>query len=352
MCSLHCTPYAQFSFARFLSLYKILDIDWEFPGYSPHGGTADDAKNFVLLLEDVRSALDAYTNVTYPNGERTFGLTAALPCHPSIINIQDVPKISDILSEMNLLTFDFHGTWDDVVGINSPLYDPKSPEHSANGCVEHWVRDGADKSKINLGVPFYGRSYGGATELGAPFDGADGMHWWADEGRPQYYNVLDQLPDMISIRDDATKTQVAYFEDGGILSFDDSQAVCDKVEYGRENELHGFMIWELAGDLTDDHKTPLLDVINYKLDQGDVFDCELWRLETRDENGEVIGLKPRDPNPWYVATWESGTCVNDGMQPEWESEDNLFRRKEECCVSILYTSLVVICHMLMMSLFG
>jgi len=157
------------------------------------------------------------------------------------------------------------------------------------------------------------------------------MHWWADEGRPQYYNILDQLPNMTSIRDDATKTQVAYFEDGGILSFDDSQAVCDKVEYGRENELHGYMVWELAGDLTDDLNTPLLDVINHKLDQGDVFDCELWRLETRDANGEVIGLKPRDPNPWYVATWESGTCVNDGMQPEWESEDNLFRRKEECC---------------------
>jgi len=23
--------------------------------------------------------------------------------------------------------------------------------------------------------------------------------------------------------------------------------------------------------------------------------------------------------------------VNDGRQPAWETEDNLFRRKEECC---------------------
>jgi hypothetical protein len=44
------------------------DIDWEFPGYGPHGGTPADRENFVLLLWDVRSALDAYANSTYPGG--------------------------------------------------------------------------------------------------------------------------------------------------------------------------------------------------------------------------------------------------------------------------------------------
>ncbi len=32
-----------------------------------------------------------------------------------------------------------------------------------------------------------------------------------------------------------------------------------------------------------------------------------------------------------TANWETGTCVNDGKQQEWEKEDNLFRFKEECC---------------------
>ncbi len=202
------------------------------------------------------------------------------------------------------MTYDFHGTWDDLVGHNAPLYDQpedlfESPEYSVNGCVQRWIRDGADKSKINVGLPFYGRSFGGTTKMYSEFDGPDGMNWWADEGQPQYYNILDTLPDMISLRDDVTKTQYAYFEDGGIISFDDNQAICDKVEYAREHELHGFLIWELSGDLTEDHRTPLLDVVNYKLEQGDNFDCELFRLETRDENGEVIDPENAEPNPWY-----------------------------------------------------
>jgi len=315
-----------------------IDIDWEFPGYAPHDGTPADRDNFVLLLQDIRSALDAYTNVTYPNGERTFGLTAALPCSPHIIDSQDVPAVSAVLSELNLMTYDFHGTWDDLVGVNAPLYDQPddgfySPEYSVHGCVERWVSEGADKSKINLGLPFYGRSYSAATKLYESFDGADGMNWWADEGQPQYYNILDKLPDMISVRDDVTRTQYAYFEeDGGIISFDDNQAICDKVEYARSNELHGFLIWELSGDMTEDLRTPLLDVVNYKLERGDDMDCEIFRLETRDENGEIAGLaNSGEPNPWYVS-WEEGSCVNDGKQPAWaKDQEDLFRRKEECC---------------------
>ncbi len=295
----------QFSHIDSLYCLRILDIDWEFPGYEPHRGTSADGENFVLLLQDIRSAIDAYTTATYPNGERTFGLTAALPCNPSIIDHQDIPRVSEILTELNLMTYDFHGTWNEKVGINSPLFDqPKdkldSPEHSVNGCVERWVRDGADKSKINIGLPFYGRSYSGTTELYSTFDGADALNWWADEGQPQYYNILDKLTNMTSLRDDVTKTQFAFFEDGsGVVSFDDSQSICDKVEYALEEELHGYIIWELSGDLTEDLRTPLLDAVNFKLEQGDTFDCESFRLETRDENGEVVKQEIGKPDPWY-----------------------------------------------------
>jgi chitinase len=279
------------------------DIDWEFPGYGPHGGTPADADNFVLLLRDVRSALDAYANATYPGGERTFGLTAALPCLPALVDHQDAPGLTEVLTELSLMTFDFHGTWSEVVGVNSPLYDDQDSQggggRSVDGCVERWLRDGADKSKINVGLPFYGRSYSGATELHADFDGPDGLNWWADGGEPQYYNILDKLSNMTSLRDDVTKTQYAFFEDGGVVSFDDNEAICDKVEYAREKELHGLFIWELSGDLTEDLKTPLLDAVNYKLEQGDSLDCEIFRLQTRDEDGNVAVQDGSEENPWY-----------------------------------------------------
>lgn len=46
---------------------------------------------------------------------------------------------------------------------------------------------------------------------------------------------------MISVRDEITMTQYAYFNTtmGGLVSYDDEEAICDKTEYCLENELHG-----------------------------------------------------------------------------------------------------------------
>jgi chitinase len=314
-----------------------IDISWEFPGYEPHNGTPNDGKNFVLLLNEVRSALDAYQSVAYPNGDKTFGLTAALPCIPGIIDSQDIEGVNSILTEMNLFSFDMHGTWDDKVGVNAPLYDQdpkkfKSPGYSLDGCVARYLGDGADPYKINVGLPFYGRSFGGAKKLYGGHSGPDSIHWWSDEGQPQYSSILEALPEMISLRDDTTQTQWAYFDDqkGGLVSFDDNQAVCNKVAYAQEKDLHGYIVWDLSGDLTEALATPLLDVVNMKLQRGDHFDCGLLRAESRDENGKVVVVDDAAPDPWY-ADWSTGTCVNDGKQSAWEKEENLFRFKEECC---------------------
>lgn len=277
-----------------------------FGRYEPHHGTSSDKQNFILLLKDIRAAMDAYQKVAYPNGEKTIGVTAALPCVPPIIDSQDVAQISSIVTEMNLMTYDFHGTWNDQVGVNSPLFDQdpsqfESPEYSVDGCVQRWIKEGADPDKINIGLPFYGRSFGSSTKLYSSHSGADDIHWWEDKGKPQYHAILEKLPEMISLRDNVTKTQFAYFDDdkGGLVSYDDNQAICDKVEYALTKDLHGYIIWDLTGDLTESFATPLLDVVNIKLDQGDGFDCSLLRAETRGENGEVISQQNTEPNPWY-----------------------------------------------------
>jgi chitinase len=213
--------------------------------------------------------------------------------------------LNEVLTQLSLKTFDFHGAWNDKVGVNSPLFD-QSPEKfesagmSVHGCTERWVQGGADKSKINIGVPFYGRTYLGADRLYGPHGGADTGHWKEHGGAPQYHEILDNLLEMISLRDDVTKTQYAYFaEDRGLVSFDDNQSICDKVEYSIENEYHGLCVWDLSGDLTETYSTPLLDMINLKLGNGIKLDCELFRAETRDENGEVVAPPDVKPNPWY-----------------------------------------------------
>jgi hypothetical protein len=40
---------------------------------------------------------------------------------------------------------------------------------------------------MNVGLAFYGRSFRGATALGAAHGGADDSAWPLDEGSPQYF---------------------------------------------------------------------------------------------------------------------------------------------------------------------
>ena len=171
-----------------------MDIDWEYPGYADHGGTPDDTESFNLLLRDIREALDKLQEET----GKFYGLTAALPCGPSNIDNIDIPTISKYLTEFNLMSYDFHGSWDTLTGVNSPLYDQiddPEPGWSVDGCVKNWISRGAPKDKLNIGLAFYGRSFKNAKELKARHGGNDDYNWSIDEGTPQYFvSIFLTLP--------------------------------------------------------------------------------------------------------------------------------------------------------------
>ena len=78
---------------------------WEYPGYVDHNGTVEDTVNYSLFLEESRKALDA---LGQKDGQ-TYGLTAALPCGPEIIDNIQIDVVKDYLDELNLMTYDFHG---------------------------------------------------------------------------------------------------------------------------------------------------------------------------------------------------------------------------------------------------
>ena len=137
-----------------------IDIDWEYPGYEDHSGTPDDTESYNLLLRDVREKLDEL-------GERTgkfYGLTAALPCGTGHISNIDIPTAAKYLTELNLMTYDFFGTWSPTVGVNAPLHDQNwggedVKGFSIDGCVKNWIKGGGKPEQINIGLPFNGRGF-------------------------------------------------------------------------------------------------------------------------------------------------------------------------------------------------
>lgn len=84
-------------------------------------------------------------------------------------------KISGIVDWINIMSYDFHGPFmgdaDKFTGFNAALYmDPKDPEEETikeafnlNATIYEYIQLGIPKSKINAGLAFYGRGYGGVT---------------------------------------------------------------------------------------------------------------------------------------------------------------------------------------------
>lgn len=241
-----------------------IDIDWEFPGYASHSGTSQDKQNFNLLLDEIRIKLDSLGTQT----GKYYGLTAALPCGPGHIANMDIPHVANVLDELLLMTYDFHGSWDPQTGVNAPLYYQGfgDIDFNVDSCVQNWKNGGAPAAKISIGLAFYGRSFAYSSGLNQPHQGADLNNWSVDDGLPQYFNIVDRLSTMTSIRHDVSKTQYAFFNAGsGFISYDNERSICEKTEYVIDNDLKGFLIWELTGDLMLDFSTPLLDAVNNKL---------------------------------------------------------------------------------------
>jgi chitinase len=327
-----------------------IDIDWEYPGYADHSGTPADTENFTRMLTAIREALELHTRET----GRVYGLTAALPCAPENIANIEVGKLIHVLSEFNLMSYDFHGSWDGVTGTNAPLYYQGfgNEEFNIDRCVENYVALGVPRDRINIGLPFYGRSFKFASSLNQEHGGSDLANWPEDDGTPQYFNIRTKLPHMMQVRDNKSKTQYAYISHAeqeqqqqqqiqqilspggralaevtdttaqsfpeGLVSFDDERAICDKVQYAQEKELGGFIIWELSGDVLEDLSTPLLDVANMKLAHPTFEcctlhseeECETERLEAEMANSQMMGFD--------VGGWTSSSGLDEsGCEGEY-----------------------------------
>jgi len=263
-----------------------IDIDWEYPGYEPHSGTDQDKFTYTLFLAEIRKQLDQLGIIK----NKYYKLTAALPCGPDkIANIQ-IDQIKDILDELNLMSYDLHGAWDMLTGINAPMTDQgwtdDTKRWSVHGCTNTYVENGVPLSKINLGLPFYGRSFRRATGMKQLHEGADDRNFHLDEGSPQYFNIVNNLNRMTTYRHEKTQTQYAVMNspDGGLVSYDDPRAICDKVHYANERGMHGFLVWEISGDMLENGQTPLIDATNDKINDPSL-DCSklrdpLWSLSS------------------------------------------------------------------------
>ncbi len=158
-----------------------MDIDWEYPvccGLPDNHYRPEDKENYTLLLTELREQLDAAGE----EDEREYLLTIASPAGYDKMENMELGPISEQLDWINIMCYDFRGSWDtSLTGHHAALYpnpsDPADPDiatrYNGEYAIQHHLDQGVPAHKIVVGVPFYGRAWGGVPNVDSgPFQPA------------------------------------------------------------------------------------------------------------------------------------------------------------------------------------
>jgi chitinase len=247
-----------------------IDIDWEYPVVGGHPDTvarAQDRENVILLLAELRRQLDKQAATDGQN----YLLTIAAPAGPQVYQHLDLAQMHPLLDWINLMTYDFHGAWDETTNFHAPLYatssDPSADplvqsSFNVHAAVQGYIQAGVPPHKMLVGIPFYGPAWQGvaATNNGLyqPAAGPaligqqrgvvfsrDIQHIRHTSGYTRFWHAEAQVPWL-------------YNEQRGVMiSYEDAQSIRHKAAYIRAQRLGGAMIWELSGDDSDSPKSLL-----------------------------------------------------------------------------------------------
>ncbi|MBZ9613364.1 glycosyl hydrolase family 18 protein [Rheinheimera maricola] len=165
-------------FIRTYDFFDGIDIDWEFPGgggATPELGSPQDGAGFATLVQELRAALDALEVET----GREYELAAAMSGGVEKLSVVDWEDAAPYMDYINLMTYDYYGAWNGVLGHQTGLYpSPNSPisGFSALEAVQYLLNRGVPAGKIALGAAMYGRGWQNVsgTSGGNPFNGTGG----------------------------------------------------------------------------------------------------------------------------------------------------------------------------------
>jgi len=171
-----------------------LDVDLEGPAID---------KGYASLVADLAKALKSDSKLLTAAVSRWFG------------GDQITSKALGSFDYVNVMAYDATGPW-----------DPKHPgQHSsldyAKGCIEYWIGRGVPKTKLVLGVPFYGWGFGDAF----------------NQGGYTFAQIVEKFPGSES-SDQA----------GSTVWYNGIPTIQAKSKYVLEQGLGGVMIWSLNQD--------------------------------------------------------------------------------------------------------
>lgn len=238
-----------------------IDLDWEYPGQGVAGikHRIEDRTNFTLLLKMMREQLNAASDADGLSGSDRYLLTIASADREYFDHVE-MAKIHTYLDWLNVMSYDFFNSLTPTTGHHAGLFASAfaAPgDRNADSSIRQHIAAGVPRSRLVLGVAFYGRAFAGVD----PED--KGLHRVYERYQGDY--SFAELKERLIGREGFVRywderARAAYLWNGRLrtfISYDDPEAIRAKAEYVRENRLGGMMFWELSQDRDDE----LLDII-------------------------------------------------------------------------------------------
>ncbi|MCI1904400.1 MAG: glycosyl hydrolase family 18 protein [Enterococcaceae bacterium] len=237
--------------------YDGLDIDWEYPD------NAERQAKFTALIKQLREKLTK----AGMQDDRYYQLSIAVTANHEKMPFIAPKEVNEAVDSFNVMTYDFHGGFDNQTGHNAALYPNKTDKNQkfniSAAMKEYETVYGLPKNKLMVGMSFYSRGFANVGKAGlnqkssgAPYGGswddpaekAGIKPWWQLK---QYEKKAQADPNdqLVFQWDDEAKVPTIY--DGAkkeLYTYDNYRSIKEKADWTKQNEYGGAIIWELSYD--------------------------------------------------------------------------------------------------------
>jgi chitinase len=217
--------------------YDGVDIDWE---------ANIDPGQFTNFVTELRGALDAQT----PKGT----LTGSFFSPPPPLSLKQTS-----FDQINLMTYDMCSALDGFTWHNAALYNAGDSQRRTVDSRLHDFAQIIGRSKLGLGIPFYGYVWKGGAGTWTDGVTAPGQTWSVKPNvkHRDYRNIIndpalwqDQNKRRDSWAGGVPYLSISQSDASGdtFVTYDDEISIAAKISYAKNQGLGGLMIYELSAD--------------------------------------------------------------------------------------------------------
>ncbi|KAJ3378012.1 hypothetical protein HDU84_008026 [Entophlyctis sp. JEL0112] len=219
-----------------------IDIDFEYPAAIERGGPPSDTANLLYLMADLRILIPEKV------------LSIAAPAGYWFLKGFSILDMSLFVNYINVMTYDYHGPWDITLGLNDTA-NPQTGYEDIVNTILLFEKAGVDPSKLNIGLGWYGRTYGIAgtcSGYGCQVTGG-GIPGTCSQASGVLSN--DEIQALISANnivptyDSGSETYYFIYENE-IVTMDKSDTYTNKILLAQNAGWGGYQVWSIDQQTT------------------------------------------------------------------------------------------------------